>query len=359
MDDTCGKCKKKATKDIIKCFGKCKRVFHLKCMEISTPEFQVIDKFKNLMWFCDSCVEAVSERWETKSEYEELKQEVTSEIAELKDMLKHMQNKGNDCDSRNNKSYAKAASEVVLIKPKNVQESKKTIEAVQKHVKPSDLEVGIAGIRSVKDGGILIKCSSKDEVMKIKNVAEKKLGKNYKVNTPELRTPSIKIVDIDRQMDNDELVNSIKKQNLFLNHELLSLKVKVMKKMKTKWMAILECDPESFQKIMAEKSLYIEWSRCRVFEYFNVFRCFKCGGFGHRAEVCENLRCPKCAKLLSEHCDDDCNKETPKCFNCMDTNVTLKMNLNTNHSIYDLNCPVLLKKIEIVRNKTNYTITEQ
>ena len=184
------------------------------------------------------------------------------------------------------------------------QESKKTLEAVQKYVDPTALEVGINEIRTVREGGVVIKCKNKEEINKIKIVAEKKLGKSYKVNTPDLKNPNIKILDINRELTADELIEAIKNQNAFLNYESVLLNVKVIKKMKTKWMAIAECDAVSFNKIIKENGLlFLDWSRCRVFEYISVFRCYKCGGFDHKADQCTNnsSRCLRWAKAVREH----------------------------------------------------------
>ncbi|KAK9712545.1 hypothetical protein QE152_g24857 [Popillia japonica] len=56
----------------------------------------------------------------------------------------------------------------MLIKPKNPQDSEKTKTDIKNQLSPANLEVGIKEIRTVKDGGILIKCANKTEVDKLK-----------------------------------------------------------------------------------------------------------------------------------------------------------------------------------------------
>nr|CAI5859497.1 unnamed protein product [Callosobruchus analis] len=56
---------------------------------------------------------------------------------------------------------------------------------VLKELNPTDMEVGIAQIKNIKDGGILIKCKTREETEKMKNEAEKSLGRSYQVNMPE------------------------------------------------------------------------------------------------------------------------------------------------------------------------------
>lgn len=358
MDDLiCGKCKKKTKDSKIKCSGNCNAVFHVKCVELSTADYQTTQNCKNVRWFCDGCLYILENMWGLKDAITVLQSQVLTEMSEMKKMF----TKSSDASKTEMKSYAKAAAgETVIIKPKNAsQESKKTLEVVQRYVDPAALEVGINEIRTVKDGGVVIKCNSKEEIKKIKSVAEKKMGKSYKVNTPELKNPNIKVLDIGREMTNEELLEAIKKQNVYINHDYLSLSIKVIKRMKTKWMAIIECDPVTFKRIMDANGLFIDWSRCRVYEYINIYRCFKCGGFDHKANECtkSGSRCLRCAEAVSGHDNgNQCDCETLKCLNCIEANEVLKTDFNIFHSIFDVSCPVLLKKTEIQRKKIKYSI---
>ena len=106
------------------------------------------------------------------------------------------------------------------------------------------------------------------------------------------------------------------------------MEVRVFKKKRTKYMAIVVCDPLTFKKTLDEKNLYINWSRCRVFEYISVFRCFKCGGFNHHAEKCDReAKCLKCCG--NDHKREDCESDIMKCTNCVEVNSKFNLNLNT------------------------------
>lgn len=50
-----------------------------------------------------------------------------------------------------------------------------------------------------------------------------------------------------------------------------------------------------------------------------VFRCYKCGGVGHRIIDCEEtaVKCFKCGKL--GHCSLDCWKKEVVCYNCRES----------------------------------------
>ena len=89
-------------------------------------------------------------------------------------------------------------------------------------------------------------------------------------------------------MANEELKECILKQNAFLRGGNVEIKVITIKKMRTRYMAIVECDAITHEKILQEGSLSIGWiPACRVFDYVYIFRCYQCGGFGH---VQENVK---------------------------------------------------------------------
>ncbi|KAK9730313.1 hypothetical protein QE152_g15348 [Popillia japonica] len=98
-------------------------------------------------------------------------------------------------------------------------------------------------MKSVKDGGVIMKCKNKEDVEKIKKAAEKKMKKKYDIKIPEQKNPCIKVTDIEEDMTEEELKTSIFNQNSCMQHDNLDVRVLVIKKMRSKFMAILEVDP--------------------------------------------------------------------------------------------------------------------
>lgn len=357
--ETCVKCKKKISEneDSLKYSGMCSGIFHPKCINITSRQLEVITNCNGLKWFCDGCIFYTDFISKVTNELENLKVQFQSELNDLKSTIKGRADgkKENSLSVSKPKSFAEvAAEEVVIIKPRNNQECKKTIEAIQKNLKPASLEVGITELKNIKEGGVVIKCKSKEEQEIIKKAAEKKLNKNYEIKAPNLKNPCIKVVDIDDNLSGDELLKLIKKQNTSVLHDNSELRVKVIKKMKTKFMAIIESDPNTFKKIMDQNYLFIDWSKCRVFEYVSVYRCFKCGGFDHHIESCKSqTKCLKCTSL--DHITENCESNTPKCYNCIEIKQKLKIEIDVNHSIFDITCPVYLRKVENQKKKINNT----
>lgn len=353
IDDKCGKCKLllNPNESVIICSGTCGNIYHCKCSSLTTKDISLIENCKGLKWFCDDCLVQYENIVNINAQFNKFKLEITEQLTEFRNVINDNSSvKTNEKFVSNSTSFAKiAAGEVVIVKPKNKQESKKTKEAIQKNLKPAALEVGITQIKDIKEGGVVIKCKNKEEQDKLKKAAEKKLTKNYQITAPELKNPCIKIVDIEEDYQNEDLLNYIKRQNLNVQHDSLHMEVKVFKKMKKNYMAIVECDPVTQKMILDEKFVYINWSRCRVFEYISVFRCFRCGGFNHHAENCETEeKCLKCSG--SNHNSENCENEM-KCPNCLEVNNKFKLDLNVHHYVFDNSCPVYLKKVELARQK--------
>lgn len=341
--------------DEIVCTGPCGKSFHLKCAGVSPRDYKILKSVEGCKWFCNNCRHYLNFLNHISKEFKELKDTVLLEINEVKNKIRDNGNKEMCLDSKPNKSFASILkSEAIVIKPKSKQDqdSSKTKEIITRKLNPCTMEVGITQIKDVKDGGILIKCKTKEEIEKLKEEAEKNLGRNFQVSTPEKKNPCIKVVDFQDNMSNEELEECIVKQNDFLREKELTIKVVIIKKMLTRYMAIIECDPATHEKILQEGCLSIGWEpACRVFDYVHVFRCFQCGGFGHGAKECKNAKvCSKCCSL--DHDREECTSDFHVCRNCKDVNNKFKLNLDTDHSMYDINkCSIYKKQFNTQKQK--------
>lgn len=356
-EDKCQDCENDVKKDEkIECFGPCKNIFHLKCAAISPRDYKTLKGIEGCKWFCNNCRHYLDFLCQISKEFHDFKELMLAELRVVK-TNNAINSKGNSEEvvPGISKTYAHALKgEAIVIKPKAKQKSSKTMEVITQKLNPCEMEVGVTQIKDVKDGGILIKCKTKNEIEKLKNEAEKNLGNQYKVSVPEKKNPCIKIVDFEEDMSNEKLVESIRKQNDFLrNEEEVHLKVLVNKKMVTRYMAILECDPTTHGKILQEGSLSIGWiPSCRVFDYVQMYRCYNCGGFGHGAKECKcDTICSKCC--ATDHVREECTSEAFKCRNCEEANNKMKLNLDLGHSMYDVNkCTVYQRQFYVQKQKT-------
>lgn len=190
-------------------------------------------------------------------------------------------------------------------------------------------------MKSVKGSGVIIKCKNKADVEKIKKVSEKKMKKRYDIKLPEQRNPCIKVSDIEEDIKEEVLKISIIKQNFCLQDGNFDVTVGVIKKMKSKFMAILEVDSFSFLDITTNEKICTRWTLCRVYKYVRDFGQFKCAGFDNKAEERNTgTRCKNCIK--SNHVVEYCKSEVSVCGNCVQANIEYKNKLKTGHSIFDL-----------------------
>lgn len=284
----------------------------------------------------------------------ELKKQVGNDTIyqELKDLKEKLYKKNIENEPSATKTYSKIVSgEAVVIKPKAVQECSKTKEVLLKKLKPSEMEVGITQMKNTKDGGIILKCKTLEETEKVRKEAEKYLGQQYQIKMPEQKNPSVKIVDFEENVTKEEFITCLKKQNAFLREDDVELEVIIIKKMKTRYMAIVECDPKTHGKLLGEKMVCIGWSSsCRVFDYVRMLRCFNCGGYNHKAETCKKRNvCIQCGE--EGHNKDNCKCTNYRCLNCIEANNNSNSNFDVNHSIFDVKCQVYQKIFNIQKQK--------
>lgn len=101
----------------------------------------------------------------------------------------------------------------------------------------------------------------------------------------------------------------------------------------------------------ADKHLAIGFQYCRVDDYVNVTRCYKCQEYGHTSAKCKSLTevCSLCAKTGHDH--RNCpNKNGPfTCINCK------KVKKPAGHSAADPECLCYKYKLQATVNITGFS----
>lgn len=250
-------------------------------------------------------------------------------------------------------SYASAVKSkpVVIVRPKDAsQDSSITKKALREKVVPSNNTV--CDVRNTARGGVVIECDNLEGTNIIQKDISAQLGENYIVSVPTKRPTKIRIVGMSEQLSAEDLTKTILAQNLELFEENNSIEVVSTFKIKENFGAKLVLDSNSFNKVMEKSKLRIGWDVCRVYEAFDVVRCFNCSDYHHLAKNCTSTkRCPRCA---GEHTLLDCKSTTECCCNCTAAMTSLKIALDTNHSAWSSDCPVYQRKIRSEQRRTNY-----
>lgn len=205
---------------VIGCNGLYKQWFHLKCAGVKEKEFGVIQSCSGVKWYCKNCMVAddsfVSLR-EVKKIVNEAVEKYVTEIETIKKMFPKFML---DIDEKKyfgtniKNSYADTVNNnpAMIIQPKADQQSTKTRKEVQQNIKPSDISVGVASVRNVRNGRIVVQCQKKGDVKKLETEVSRKLGDKYEVKISDLRNPQIKIVGISEKMSKEDIIESLRTQ---------------------------------------------------------------------------------------------------------------------------------------------------
>lgn len=248
----------------------------------------------------------------------------------------------------------KLSGPVVVIAPKDYnQQCNKTKDDIKDKMNPVNKQIN--GIRKAAKGAIIIECNDDETSENFKQEAVNSLGDKYKIQVPKRRNPKLKICGLSDKLSDDEIIDYLIKQNKFLKAED---ELKVLKTIEVKksdrditYQAIIETNPDGYNKIMEANKLYIKWDSCKVYEHINIFRCHKCLGFNHHQNECKNkLACKFCA---GEHVSSECKSDKRECVNCLWHVKNLNLKLDVNHGPFSKECAVLDRKYQQERSKIN------
>lgn len=354
---TCLKCKKEIEDDQFYRCDSCLEVLHKACIGLTASEVKCMPLQKRLLLLiCDDCRKLLARlpylmgTIETmKKDIEELK---SSKVGTYYNNLEKQYSDILKTDPKKNNIGNNFPT--LIVKPKNKQTGGQTEKELKEKVNPTKLNLGIRNSRTTKDGSLIVKCETKEDINVLKTETERYLGTKYIIETPKMKNPKIKIIGYAGNKSAKEIENSIRNQNKWIDKKD-NLNVTYIKKIRngSKSTVYMECSPKLFKQLMEEKKIYLEWERHPVYEDISVTRCFNCQGFYHKSDKCDRNKV--CAKCSGPHDTAQCNARLLKCNNCHLANVTYKKNLKTDHSTLDPACPSTQYHLEIVRSKINYS----
>lgn len=254
----------------------------------------------------------------------------------------------NESGSSSNKKFGCT----VRVKPFATQSNHQTKRELRSQINPT--QMGIKNVRNGLNGSIFVECINEKEAKGFMKMVNEKLSEGYSVDIEQPKRPRIKIQGVDGIYNSNELSDILREQNGIEDIQYL----KVLKSIPSKknpeyeYSLICEIDANTFEKVIRKGKLNIDFEKCRVFESIELFRCFKCCGYGHKSSECKNtLHCAKCSE---RHDVKDCSSERELCINCIISNRERKTHFDVNHSSWSTECPIYQRKVNISKSNINY-----
>ncbi|CAG9771449.1 unnamed protein product [Ceutorhynchus assimilis] len=228
----CVICEETKSKEVFNCDG-CRNPICKSCGGLSASEVKVMElRGKRVMRFnCPRCInletcKLLQDVIDSKNANIDDKVEIISMLKTQIEELKKTNENKNTYDYAE-KSYAGVTSRPpakdrlnipnLIIRPKQIQDVTKTKEDITKKINPSELNIGIRGMRATGNGNIVIKCPTKQEVEDLKRAAESVLQNKYEIITTTMMRPKIKIPGYEGNEPKQQIEQIIRNQNEWIN----------------------------------------------------------------------------------------------------------------------------------------------
>ncbi|XP_071573489.1 uncharacterized protein [Temnothorax nylanderi] len=303
-------------------------------------------------------------RKEIKSMIKEIVREemggIKQEIEELRKMLTQGACGPSGGATRKYSDVIKERKEenILIIKPKVQQESEITKKTIKDKIDITKMEIGITKLRKGGKGTVILGCETEEEKEKLKATVQAAMGEEVKVSEPQKRKPKIKIINVggdEMKMEDDELLDTIKKQNRIGEECCMHLVKKILRgknKDIEQGSVIIEVDECTHKSLINRGKINLGWRKCPIFNYISVRRCFKCWGYYHIAKNC--TRQETCYKCAGNHKANECTTAKKRCVNCTYKNQTYNLKINVEHEALDSECPTFKKVLEEEKKRAGW-----
>lgn len=380
-DSICANCNSvPAHGQCIQCFN-CKSHFHAVC-EITDKDAQVGTKTlvtcflaastkANFKFFCDSCLTNMEINIADGENHKinQLEKKVDSlenKIDEISTLLKSPQilskrlpsknlSIWNDKDKLATVKAPPSKSVLIIKKTENIETDNANKENIENTIMTNNIPVS----KSFKNrtGDLVLVCESTDSRDELKNLVAS-ANDQIVMNTPSVKRPSVSIVGLPREYKKEEVLKMLVMQNGYIKQ--FSNINNIEDHIDINTIRPLRNNPDKYQVFATVSNILREGFQhhnnkvtlglisCRVYDRYNIKRCYNCQNFGHFAKDCSTPDTHTCGKCSAAHKTIDCSSYDSRCINCVRNELD-----QVDHQTSSFNCPSVIKEQELMRKKTN------
>ena len=282
---------------------------------------------------------------------------MTKDVAENMDVV---QNKIDNVDrdvrtiTSSTKTYAESLKTKKVLLIKSTQDENKAADKKKQIM--SKITAQVEEVKETNDGHLFVRFADRSNLEKAKQELEADEENEISVNEKGKLKPKIKVVNV--QKDEEDIIHSIKMKNPWIGNLIKSSDdFEIIREIKAKnpnyKHYIIKCSPLIRRNIFdRDDKLFTLYSRCRVYDSYMPYQCYKCQNFGHSATNCRNNQiCPICS---GNHKANECTSNELKCNNC-----AKRGHSDTKHKSYDSNkCSAYKEEMSRMKNNTNHGFDE-
>ena len=220
-------------------------------------------------------------------------------------------------------------------------------DKLTKAVDARALGIAVDTIRTRKTA-VIISCPTTEDREKVKK-AVASTNPQLIMKDDILKKPTIVLKGVLKDITEDELQESVRKQNKFPDSVI---KIKYKRRNRHPLLANVICEVSSdlYRSIMESGRVNIGHQRVYADDVSPVIQCYNCMGFGHTKRFCE-LTKPACSHCAGNHTFKDCPKlnNQATCCNC-----SSKKRPHTDHAATSFNCPIKALMDRRARERIDY-----
>ncbi|KAH9367870.1 hypothetical protein HPB48_021481 [Haemaphysalis longicornis] len=189
---------------------------------------------------------------------------------------------------------------------------------IKKNVDPCQLGLRNVKLRQSKEGVIVSSTSAEGLKRLEEHITKDKNLRDVAARKPRMQLPESKIVGIEDNIEDEEIVERIVGQNN-INAGKEDIQLVKTWKGKAGKTAVIKIGKKAYEQTKERKHLYVGCTRCPVFDNTFVPRCVKFARIGHTEIHCPadkaEFRCVQCPR---RHYYKHCNAAEECCASCIE-----------------------------------------